>query len=216
MFEKYILLIMLIVGFLFIPISGCDEEGKINYWEGQLDKYPVEYCQEKTIDQMNHGDAEDKDLCDYQKCLDDLREWESDQMGKQEEKILIDKLPCIPECSIILTINDKTWSVCGSECGMPYACAVCYASLMKLCNYRDWRLPTLEELESLYDPTNDTNENNGLYAYIRKPFKLSDPAVWSNYVSPGRNDAWDYSYYNGIVGKPGNGNGYIRALIIRP
>jgi Protein of unknown function (DUF1566) len=52
--------------------------------------------------------------------------------------------------------------------------AVRFAKNLRLGGYSDWRLPTIEELEELYDPRSG-NENN-----IRGPFLLTSSSVWSS------------------------------------
>jgi hypothetical protein len=59
-----------------------------------------------------------------------------------------------------------------------------YAEQLRLGGYSDWQLPTIEELEKLYDPQNSTNHN------IRKPFRLTS-FVWSS-TKEGSGSAWAF------------------------
>jgi len=47
-----------------------------------------------------------------------------------------------------------------------------YCETSELAGHRDWRLPTLAELEALYDPTTGSR--------IRSPFELDDCCLWSS------------------------------------
>jgi Novel STAND NTPase 1/Protein of unknown function (DUF1566) len=84
-----------------------------------------------------------------------------------------------------------------------------YAKRLRLGGHSDWRLPTIDELEKLYDPKGGNRYN------IRKPFRLSNWLVWSS-TEKGSDSAWSF-YFNGgrrssfrMVGSLG-----YRALCVR-
>ena len=63
-----------------------------------------------------------------------------------------------------------------------------YAENLSLGGYSDWRLPTIEELDTLYDPE-DGGECN-----VKKPFQLSSRWVWSS-QREGWTSALQYNFY---------------------
>ncbi len=72
-----------------------------------------------------------------------------------------------PETKLMWTIEDN-----GKYIGWHQANK--YAEQLGLGGYSDWRLPTVDELEKLYDPQNSRAKN------IRKPFRLTGYWVWSS------------------------------------
>jgi hypothetical protein len=73
----------------------------------------------------------------------------------------------------------------------------------------DWRLPSIEVLERLYDPKNKSDYK------IREPFKLTGSLVWSS-TKKGSGSAWFFRFnlgqrYNNILS---NSHGK-RALCVR-
>jgi hypothetical protein len=95
-----------------------------------------------------------------------------------EEEIWIDA-----NTQLMWTRRDNGWDVNWMEANE-------YANGLRLGGYSDWRLPTVEELERLYDPA-----ARGA-CRIRKPFQLGRARLWSS-KRLGSQSAWFFNFKAG-------------------
>lgn len=107
-----------------------------------------------------------------------------------------------PETSLMWTVRDN-----AKDLNWPQANK--YARQLRLGGYSNWRLPTIDKLEKLYDPQKKSDYK------IRKPFRLTCRFVWS-WAKEGSRSAWFFSFgdgkrYNVPVGYSCN----YRALCVR-
>jgi hypothetical protein len=107
-----------------------------------------------------------------------------------------------PETKLMWTIEDNGRDINWHEANE-------YAKKLRLGGYSDWRLPTIKELEKLYDPKESERKN------IRKPFRLTNWWVWSSTME-GSDSAWGFSFYSGERNRARLGaSGVPRALCVR-
>lgn len=67
-----------------------------------------------------------------------------------------------------------------------------YCSRSRLGGFSDWKVPSIDELEAIYDPSQSVNN-----WHIKGNIKLSGCCVWSNNTGNGPNKAWYFGYYVG-------------------
>ena len=71
-----------------------------------------------------------------------------------------------------------------------------HAQNLELAGYSDWRLPTIDELEGIYDPNNVTGKWKGRDIHIVEGFQLTAPFIWSA-TKEGSDSAWDFGFTDG-------------------
>jgi hypothetical protein len=65
-----------------------------------------------------------------------------------------------------------TWALATNGESVPWNAANEYCETLEHAGFDDWRLPTLLELESLHDPSQESG--------LRSPFDLGDCCAWSS------------------------------------
>jgi TPR repeat protein len=110
-----------------------------------------------------------------------------------------------PATGLTWTRKDNTQDISWND-------AKGYCSSLKLGGIGDWRLPTIEELNSVYDPTNAPK------AYIKGKMAPTTGAIWSNSTANVSGDVWAFGFSPQGGGRESmhvdGGIGYMRALCV--
>jgi hypothetical protein len=191
--------VALLVIIVLVSVVGCDEERKddVIVIGGEQCPPPADLMPSPVED----DDTESK--CDWEAC----------EHSRLPE---CDPYPW-PMCDHYVVIDGKMWTVCSTGYCMTYECSVCYAETSDFCGRSDWRLPTIEELRSLYDPANPTSlrwcvDAISSKVYIRDPFCLMESGVWSS----SHGGYYEFNFWDGSVNKWGDHPPPDVALFVRP
>ena len=126
--------------------------------------------------------------------------------AKQQAKELFDEnIVTDPATGLMWTRNDNFGDVTWQE-------AEQYCRSLSLAGLSGWELPTIEELEKLYDPQSSSGYQ------IRKPLRLTGDSVWSSTKDDkqGSGSAWNFYFAGGQRGiDPLGYSYYFRALCVR-
>ena len=74
----------------------------------------------------------------------------------------------------VAVVDDRMWALATNGENLAWDDANEYCETLELAGFSDWRLPTLAELETLYDPA---AEERGR---VREPLELDDCCAWSS------------------------------------
>ncbi len=98
------------------------------------------------------------------------------------------------------------WTRAESSGDIDWHSADKYAQNLELAGHSDWRLPTIDELETIYDPNNMSGKWEGMYDQTGKyeewhihtieGFQLTAPFVWSATIEP-LAEAWCFDFSSG-------------------
>ena len=83
--------------------------------------------------------------------------------------------------------TDLMWARTDNRTDIDWTSADAYCEKLPLGGYSDWRLPTIDELETLYDPNVDARLK------IRSPLKLTACCPWSS-DKEGSDSAWHFNF----------------------
>jgi hypothetical protein len=110
-----------------------------------------------------------------------------------------------------------TWTKTDNGADINWYQANAYCTNLRLGGYTDWRLPTIDELQGIYDPGSDVpGQWNGSATtwHVKGNLKLSS-VPWSS-SSKNAKEAWYINFDNGERRSNLFGNsGYVRARCVR-
>ncbi len=114
----------------------------------------------------------------------------SDALERLTKIGLTGRQPSVPEEVYTDPETNLMWTIQDNGKHIDWHQANQYAEQLRLAGYSDWRLPTIDELETLHDPKNSRSNK------IRKPFRLTGYWVWSS-TKEGSGSAWGFLFTKG-------------------
>jgi|SRR5580692_10676450 hypothetical protein len=101
-----------------------------------------------------------------------------------------------PDTGLMWTIKDS--GSVEEKIGLDWKQALSYCAQLQTGGYSDWRLPTIDELEGIYDPNIDIpvrNPSNGwvVHFHVKGNLQLSG-WHWSSSPGNGSGEAWFFDY----------------------
>jgi type II secretory pathway pseudopilin PulG len=114
-----------------------------------------------------------------------------------------------PETHLMWTVKDNGRKTSTPGGGVNWNDATEYCRAMTLGGFTGWRLPSIDELKGMWDPSSEQR------AKIKKPLELSGFSVWSGTIS-GSSEAWDFYFVDGSRNSIHLAtSGTLRALCVR-
>jgi hypothetical protein len=107
-----------------------------------------------------------------------------------------DAYPSAPVCSGTVTLGSLEWTQCDNGDDIDAFCAACYAQDLALGGHDDWRLPSIAELSTLYQNSDEIIElcdTEGILNVDSRIY-LSCFVAWSSTVE--NNDPVKVEYVN--------------------
>src|SRR5262245_61397852 len=135
------------------------------------------------------------------KCQAAIQKIESSRTQNQASELVPKGAFVDPKTKLMWTKKDN-----GSH--VNWFCASEYAARLRLGGYEDWRLPTAEELESLFDPKNPGDFK------VKPPVQLTNRFVWGvKEEETGSASSFDFGY--GMRRLAYLDDSYLRVLCVR-
>ncbi len=104
--------------------------------------------------------------------------------------------------TVLDTKTNLLWSDKDNGKMIPWPYAKTYCDNYRRGGYKDWRMPTLEELETLYDKSKSYSSDcdEGANVHLTELIRLRCGWVWSSETTVGK-EAFFFVFYNGKDGR---------------
>lgn len=99
------------------------------------------------------------------------------------------------ECGTTIRGNLE-WTECDNGYDINYYDALDYIDLLDIGGWDDWRLPTINELEGLFDQSRKLQTECDVEVYIVKPFYITCKWAWSSEIIDDYN-VWGFNFHYG-------------------
>ena len=110
------------------------------------------------------------------KLSEDVKAWQGNQKAKRDAEIaqLMERERAEIEAASVVVRGDLMWTVRENGFDLDWNEAKAYCEACRVGGYSDWRMPTIEELQGLYDSKRSIRATQRDYdVSVAKPFSLS-------------------------------------------
>jgi hypothetical protein len=123
-----------------------------------------------------------------------------------------------PDCTQTVVRGNLEWSMCDNGADTTHDDAASWVAHLELGGKNDWRLPTIQELQALYDESREIATDCYIPAHIVDPFVLTCVWVWSSgtVIISGEQMAMAFGFSHGSTAPwGGDVSSRMRALAVR-
>ena len=92
-------------------------------------------------------------------------------------------------------VDELMWTIRDNGSPLTWNEATEYCEALTLGGYTDWRLPTIEELEEMFDRSRDYPNPGSSPVHIKSPIELADCCPWSS-TRRDSDTAWTFNFSN--------------------
>ena len=200
--KRSLIAILLILFALFF-FASCDE--KDNDGSTQKDGIYPPYLDLSELEGMDNVTKCDKLASPKKLTEEEIAELLSAYPEEYQELPEHCDYATTPLCDYIIEINENQWTICTPSVSMSYLCGLAYVEYLNknnFCSINKWRLPTPDELESLYASDNIRVDGYDIPIHIIPPFHLDGNIIHSSVLTNGSSGSLldkNISYYNGTI-----------------
>ena len=183
----------------FADAQGNESLAKANYLKLRVEQLSKEYAQnitmekERQIELLQPQDALalEKRKLERQATLEEME-------AKRKEVDRDDKFIAYNNGTVLDTSTNLMWAAKDNGQDINWYDAQKYCENYYGGGYTDWRMPTLDELHSLYDKSRKYKIGLFLSLHLTKLIRLSKEYLWASEASGSKHASFDFIYHTRI------------------